>query len=433
MEIAIIILAIIITALCLLALNLNKSLKAAKASETALSIENVRLTERINTIDAGHSAETIKLTEKLKTAEERLEAALNDEEKRKAEQKERDEMAELRFKNIATEILEANTRRFNTNSEEQLGKILSPLRDNIEQFRKTVTESYSNEARERFSLQERIKDLMELNKSIGKEARELTEALRGNSKVQGDWGEMILETILEKSGLKKGLHFTVQQTTDCDGNTLRNERGNCLRPDIVVNYPDGRCMVIDSKVSLTAYVNLVNAENSAQTENFGKQHLNSVRQHIRELADKNYQEYVGDKKTDFVMMFIPNEAAYLTAMNLAPDLWQEAYDKRVIIISPTHLISALKLVEQLWRQDDIKRNVLSIADESGKMYDKFVGFVEDLQKIRKSFDSTSSMMDDAMKKLKTGTGNLIRRAENIKKMGAKATKALPQSMTEAEE
>lgn len=433
MEIAIIILAIIITALCLLALNLNKSLKAAKTSETALSIENVRLTERINTIDAGHAAETIKLTERLKTAEERLESVLNDEEKRKAEQKERDEMAELRFKNLATEIFEANTRRFNTNSEEQLGKILSPLRDNIEQFRKTVTESYSNEARERFSLQERIKDLMELNKSIGKEARELTEALRGNSKVQGDWGEMILETILEKSGLKKGLHFTVQQTTDCDGNTLKNERGNYLRPDVVVNYPDGRCMVIDSKVSLTAYVNLVNAENSAQAENFGKQHLNSVRQHIRELADKNYQEYVGDKKTDFVMMFIPNEAAYLTAMNLAPDLWQEAYDKRVIIISPTHLISALKLVEQLWRQDDIKRNVLSIADESGKMYDKFVGFVDDLQKIRKSFDSTSSMMDEAMKKLKTGTGNLIRRAENIKKMGAKATKALHQSMTDTEE
>lgn len=332
--------------------------------------------------------------------------------------------SEKHFRLIANEVLSSSTDRLRQQSEQQLKDILTPLRENIDSFRKKVEDTYNNEARERFSLQQSLREMMELNRSIGKEAKDLAEALRGNSKVQGDWGEMILETILEKSGLKRDVHFHVQITTDDKGATLRDAQGHGLRPDVVVDFPDGRCIVIDSKVSLTAYINMVNATDQSDAAQYGRQHLNSVKAHIKELAGKNYQDYIGSKSTDFVMMFIPNEGAYLAAMNLDPTLWQEAYDRRVIIISPTHLISAVRLIEQLWRQDDMKRNVLEIATESGKMYDKFVGFVDDMNKIGRGIESTQNAYDSAVKKLRSGTGNLITRAENLRKLGAKTSKRL---------
>ncbi|MBD5247491.1 MAG: DNA recombination protein RmuC [Barnesiella sp.] len=332
--------------------------------------------------------------------------------------------SEKHFRLIANEVLANSTDRLRQQSEQQLKDVLTPLRENIDSFRKKVEDTYNNEARERFSLQQSLREMMELNRSIGKEAKDLAEALRGNSKVQGDWGEMILETILEKSGLKRDVHYHVQLTTDENGNTLRDAAGHGLRPDVVVDFPDGRCIVIDSKVSLSAYVNMVNAGDSVEAQQHAKNHLASVKAHIKELSVKNYQDYIGNKSTDFVMMFIPNEGAYLAAMNLDPSLWQEAYDRRVIIISPTHLISAVRLIEQLWRQDDMKRNVIEIATESGKMYDKFVGFVDDLNKIGRGLESTQNAYDNAFKKLRSGTGNLITRAENLRKLGAKATKRL---------
>ena len=338
------------------------------------------------------------------------------------------EEAEERFKNLAHDILDANSKKFKEQNESRLGELLQPLRSDLEQFRKAVNDAYDKESRERFSLDSRIRELMDLNRSIGREAKELAEALRGNSKIQGDWGEMILETILEKSGLKRDVHFHVQLTTGDDGNTLKGESGHSLRPDVVVDYPDGRCVIIDSKVSLTAYIAMVNAESEETRESYGRQHLQSVRSHIKELAAKNYQEYIGRKKTDFVMMFIPNEAAYLTAMNLAPELWQEAYDRRVLIISPTHLISVIRLTEQLWRQDSVQKNSEEIARKAGDMYDKFQGFVEDMLKIEKSLGALQSAYGDAKKKLTTGSGNLIKRAEDIRKIGAKSKKRLPQSM-----
>lgn len=332
--------------------------------------------------------------------------------------------SEKHFKLIANEVLANSTDRLRQQSETQIKDILTPLKENIESFRKKVEDTYNSEARERFSLQQSLREMMELNRSIGKEAKELADALRGNSKVQGDWGEMILETILEKSGLKRDVHFHVQLTTDENGTVLRDAAGHSLRPDVVVDFPDGRCIVIDSKVSLTAYINMVNAGAASESEQYAQQHLNSVKAHIKELACKNYQDYIGNKSTDFVMMFIPNEGAYLAAMNLDPMLWQEAYDRRVIIISPTHLISAVRLIEQLWRQDDMKRNVIEIATESGKMYDKFVGFVDDMSKIGRGLESTQNAYEGAIKKLRSGTGNLITRAENLRKLGAKATKRL---------
>lgn len=376
------------------------------ANERVRDIES-NAAERIKQIELA-AAERIKQAEEASGKE--FERMLGDSEKH--------------FRLIANEVLANSTDRLRQQSEQQLKDVLTPLRENIDSFRKKVEDTYNNEARERFSLQQSLREMMELNRSIGKEAKDLAEALRGNSKVQGDWGEMILETILEKSGLKRDVHFHVQLTTDDNGNTLRDAAGHGLRPDVVVDFPDGRCIVIDSKVSLSAYVNMVNCDDSAEAQQYAKSHLNSIKAHIKELAVKNYQDYIGDKSTDFVMMFIPNEGAYLAAMNLDPMLWQEAYDRRVIIISPTHLISAVRLIEQLWRQDDMKRNVIEIATESGKMYDKFVGFVDDMSKIGRGIESTQNAYDNAFKKLRSGTGNLITRAENLRKLGAKASKRL---------
>ncbi len=337
--------------------------------------------------------------------------------------------SEERFKNIANDILADNSRRFKEANESRLAEILTPLRENIEQFKRSITDAYSNEARERFSLQKSIKELVELNRSIGKEAQDLTSALRGNSKVQGDWGEMILENILEKSGLRKGHEFVVQQTVDEDGKTLRDENGNGLRPDVVVYYPDERCIVIDSKVSLTAYTDYINAENDDDRAVYGKRHLQSVRAHISELSAKKYQDYIGRGKTDFVMMFIPNEGAYIAAMQLDNTLWQEAYDRRVLLVSPTHLFSALRLIAQLWSHDKQTRNTVEIAKAAGAMVDKFINFTKDMSNIEKSLTKTREAYDDAMKKLCTGHGNLVSRAEKLRELGAKAEKQLPSEIS----
>ncbi|MDE6248772.1 MAG: DNA recombination protein RmuC [Paramuribaculum sp.] len=372
-----------------------------------LSEENARLTERVAMRDS-------QIAELHRAAEHAAESRA-EEEKKQAE----------RFRLLAMEIFTDHTDRFKTQSENRLAELLTPLRNDIEKFKKSVDEAYSTEARERFSLQERIRELIETNKSIGREAKELTTALRGNSKTQGDWGEMILESILEKSGLRKGEEFTVQQTSQ-EGKTLRNEEGRLLRPDVVVNYPDGRVVIIDSKVSLTAFVDYINADSPDEQTNAGRRHVESVRKHVAELASKSYQDYVGHERTDFVMMFIPNESAYIAAMTLDNTLWQEAYDKRVLIVSPTHLVSALRLIAMLWSHDRQTRNAIDIAEQSGRMYDKFVAFTEDMRKIEKGIDSLRGTYDSAMTKLSQGTGNLLTRAERLRELGAKAKKSLQQ-------
>lgn len=346
----------------------------------------------------------------------------------KRHESEQEALLESRFKNLANDILRQNTADLKTQNEERLREILAPLRTNIDDFRKTVTDTYNNEARERFSLSERIKELVDLNQSISRQARELSEALRGDSKVQGDWGEMVLESILEKSGLQKGVEYITQVTTDIDGNALRNEDGTLLRPDVVVKYPDGRFVVIDSKVSLTAFVDYANADNDELRDGAAIRHVRSVKKHIDELARKRYQEYVGDAKLDFVMMFIPNEPAYIAAMRLDPGLWQEAYDRQVLIVSPTHLVSGLKLIAQLWSRDRHTKNAITIAEEAGKMYDKFADFTKDMERIEKALGTTRKAYDDAMTKLTAGTGNLMTRALNLQKLGVKASKQLAASI-----
>lgn len=364
-------------------------------------------------------------TSRLQKLIDNLKESHNEELKKNEEyQKQLLQQSEANFRLMANDIMERHTATMRQQNEQRLGEILTPLKENIDKFRHDVSECYSAEARERFSLQEKIKELIETNNNIGREAKELTTALRGNSKKQGDWGELVLESILENSGLRRGEEFTVQQQSDDLGHALRDEDGRGLRPDVVVHYPGGRAMVIDSKVSLTAFVDFVNCEDAGLQEQHGKRHLQSVIKHINELSAKNYQNYVGTEKLDFVMMFIPNEAAYSAAMTLDPTLWQKAYDKRVLIASPTQLVGSLRLIKQLWSHDRQTRNAIEIAEKSGQMYDKFVGFLADMEKIEKSLASTQSAYDNAMKKLYTGTGNLISRAEKLRELGIKTTKKL---------
>ncbi|MCM1075797.1 MAG: DNA recombination protein RmuC [Bacteroides sp.] len=392
---------------------------------------NAELTERLNQT----SSQLISAREENSSLQTRLELLGDEIEKREQqyreqlnERKEQEALLETRFKNLANDILRQNTADLKSQNEERLREILTPLRTNIDEFRKTVTDTYNNEARERFSLSERIRELVDLNQSISRQARELSEALRGDSKVQGDWGEMVLESILEKSGLQKDVEYFTQASTDSDGNVLRNEDGTLLRPDVVVKYPDGRFVVIDSKVSLTAFVDYANADNDEVRDGAAMRHVRSVKRHVDELARKRYQEYVGEAKLDFVMMFIPNEPAYIAAMRLDPALWQEAYDRQVLIVSPTHLVSGLKLIAQLWSRDRHTKNAITIAEEAGKMYDKFADFTKDMEKIEKAIGSTRKAYDDAMTKLTTGTGNLMNRANNLRKLGVKANKQLAASI-----
>lgn len=397
--------------------SLNSVLADLKFANERLSLKLDESSRQTGAVKEENSALTARI--------EMLQREKEENEKSRAQQ---EEIFENRFKNLANDILRQNTTDLKTQNEEKLREILQPLHSNIEEFRKTVSETYNNEARERFSLSERIKDLVSLNQAISRQAHELSEALRGDSKVQGDWGEMVLESILEKSGLQKGVEYFIQASTDETGNTLRNEDGTLLRPDVVVRYPDKRYVVIDSKVSLTAFVDYANASDEESRQMASLRHVRSVKKHIDELAKKRYQDYVGDAKLDFVMMFIPTEPAYIAAMRLEPTLWQEAYDKNVLIVSPTHLVSGLKLIAQLWSRDRHTRNAITIAEEAGKMYDKFADFTKDMEKIEKALGSTRKAFDDAMTKLSCGTGNLVTRAQNLQKLGVKANKQIAASL-----
>lgn len=313
---------------------------------------------------------------------------------------------EARFKTLATQVMADSRRTIATDQRDQLKLLLEPLRHDIEAFNRSV-------ATERGALREKIEELHRLNLTLGEDARTLAEALKGNGKVQGDWGEMILTRLLEQAGFQEGREYEVQKN-------FKSEDGENMRPDVVVHFPDKRCVVIDSKASLTAYVKLCEAD----TEAARKAHVASVRRHVQELAAKRYNDLVGDRKLDFVMMFIPNEGAYIAAMQSARELWQEAYDKQVLIISPTHLFSVLKLVQQMWQHDAQTRNAVQIAEDAGKMYDKFVNFVDDMDAIKNALNDVYAAHQNAMNKLRDGRGNLIKKAEDLRVLGIKAKKQL---------
>lgn len=408
METAIICLALLCTAL---AVTVWRTLRSRDSYRDSLA-EQQRMNARLEERTAALTAERSRLETRLKE----LSAESDTDRRQRAEQ----------FELIAHRVLESRGEDLRRTNRDLMEQLLAPLKEDIGRFRIQVSECYSAEARERFSLQERIKELVETNRSIGREARELSTALRGNSKTQGDWGELVLESILEKSGLRRGEEYLIQPTTNIDGTPLRSRAGGALRPDVVVKYPNKGVMVIDSKVSLTAFTDYVNCTDSEQAALLARRHLESVNKHIRELSEKSYQEYVGGEfRLDFVMMFIPNESAYAAALQLDPGLWEKAYDRHVVIASPTQLVGALRLVSQLWRQDRQTANALEIARKSGQMYDKFAGFVDDMLRVERSLQQTGATLQEAMKKLRDGKGNLISRAEKLRELGIKPSKQLP--------
>lgn len=340
---------------------------------------------------------------------------------RKAEDAARQEQQKTVFKNLANDILEEKSRQFRQSNSDSLEMLLKPFRENIDSFRKRVDEVYDKEAQQRFSLKEEIRRLNEANLRMSAEATNLTNALKGNSKVQGDWGEMILETILDSSHLIKGIHYFTQEN-------LKDEQGNNLRPDVILNLPDDKQIIIDSKVSLTAYVAYTESTLAEASARAVKEHVKSLRNHIDELGSKRYQTLV--HSPDFVILFVPNEPAFLLALQQDATLWSDAYNKKVIVSSPTNLFALLKLVDDLWKRDNQSKNAMTIATEGANLYDKFIGFAETFADLGRALSVTHEKYERATKQLKSGSGNLIRRTERLRELGVKATKSLPPQLAD---
>lgn len=330
------------------------------------------------------------------------------------------------FENIANRILEDKSKKFTEQNKENIGTILDPLQERIKEFQKRVEETYTTESKERVSLEREVKRLAELNQQVSKEAADLTRALKGEAKTQGNWGEMILEKILERSGLREGQEFRVQETR-------ATGEGGRLRPDVVVYLPEEKNIVVDSKVSLTAYERFSSAEDPEERAGHLEDHVASVRSHIKLLKQKSYQKLYGINTPDFVLMFMPLEPAFSSALNADDSLFSEAFEQGIVLVSPTTLLTTLRTIANIWRQERQNRNVMEIAKQAGDLYDKFVGFLESLQEVGKKIDDAQASHAEAVKKLSTGKGNLVRRVENIKKLGAPASKSLPAELIDTGE
>ncbi len=328
------------------------------------------------------------------------------------------------FKLLADQILEDKSKRFTEMNQTNLERLLKPLGENISVFQKKVEEVYSLESKERFSLGKEVEKLVQLNQRISEEASNLTNALKGQVKQQGNWGEMILESILEKSGLVKDREYFVQES-------LKDEEGKRLQPDVIIVYPDERRVVIDSKVSLVAYERYASAKTPDEQEKALQEHLRSIKAHIDALSSKSYQDLVDS--LDFVMMFVAVEPAFMLAMQSDQDLWSYAYTKRVLLISPTNLIAALKLIYDLWKREHQNRNAVEIAERGGQLYDKFVSFVENLKVVGDSLEKSQKSFNSAMGQLTDGRGNIISQVQKLKDLGAKAKKTLPSNLWDSNE
>lgn len=334
---------------------------------------------------------------------------------------ERDAMGE-RFKALAADVLRANSCELDRRSRLSLEAALSPMKESLEAFTRGYRECYDIENRDRISLREEIRSLHELNTRVGAEASRLTSALKGNTGVQGRWGEMMLVNILEHSGLQEGRWLVTQEsTTDTEGT---------VRPDAVIHCPRERDIIIDSKVSLTAYLRMLECGEPEERKKLARQHVQSVESHIRELRDKEYQRRIGARKGDFVLMFMPHEGAYLEAMNASPDLWQRAYDSHVVIVSPTHLVTVVRLVEQMWQTEDQSVNSQKIADMGRTMIDSVTAFLKDMAAVGESIEKVQKAYDSAVKRLSTGNNNVLRVAGRLQELGIRSSKPMPKRFAE---
>lgn len=394
----------------------------------SLRVDNGKLTERIKLLEEDKQSlqseikqereKTEKLTSEnssLKSDYSNLQEKLNEQ---KAEIEELQQKFVKEFENLANKIFEEKSAKFTEQNKEKISEILNPLKEKISEFEKKVEESSKESIKGHSSLKEQLEMLRQMNQQITQEAKNLTEALKGQSKTQGNWGEFILESILEKSGLVKGREYFVQES-------LVTEAGKRFQPDVIINLPENKSIIIDSKVSLVAYERYISAEDEDEKAKALRDHIISIRSHLKNLSSKNYQTLYQLNSLDFVLMFMPIEPAFALAVQEDPNLFNDAFEMNIVIVSPSTLLATLRTIASIWRQENQNKNALEIAKQAGALYDKFVSFYNDLIDVGKKLDAAKDSYEEAMKKVHDGRGNLIAGVEKMKSLGAKASKSLP--------
>lgn len=404
MLVEVVLVFLLLTSVAASAFFFTQFARAKRAFESAEN-ENRRLT-----------AELVELRAQSRFAEERLAD-------RKAHEEAMRSAARAEFETLAARIIEKETRHFQESSEKNLERLLGPLRERLKDFEKRVEDSYQAEGKERHLLKAEVERLIQLNERMTKETTQLTQALKGDSKFQGDWGELVLENILASSGLREGIEYSKQQS-------LSDHEGERYRPDVLVNLPDEKQIIIDSKVSLKAYELHCRAETPEERERHLKAHIDSILKHVDELSEKHYPKLKGLRTPEFVFLFTPIEPAYLLAMRQDPELATRAWKKGVAIVTSTTLFTSLKTVASIWRLEHQNRNAQEIAQEAGKLYDKFVGFHDDFEKIGRIFETGSQQFEEARRKLRDGPGNVFRKIELLRELGAAPNKRLKPELLE---
>lgn len=402
------------------------SLETEKAvAETANSQTKTRLEESVKELVAERK-KSFDLNAVLSKTEENNRNLGEKINLQKKELEEIQQRLKTEFENIANKILDDNSKKFTEQNRTNLDVILNPFKEKIKTFEEKVEKAFNEEMREKSMLKGEIKTLFELNKIMSEETKNLTRALKGDNKNQGNWGELVLEKILESSGLVKDREYKTQVVSE-------NVDGEKIKPDVIIYLPDEKHVVIDSKVSLTAYEKFVNAVDNDERELRQKEHLISIKNHIKLLSEKHYQTMSGISSPDFVLLFIPIESSFGAAVQADKDLFNFAWDRRIVMVSPSTLLATLRTIASIWKQERQNRNAMLIAEEGGKLYDKFVSFVDDLVRLGKKMDDAKTDYTEAMKKLYEGSGNLVKRAEKMKELGAKAQKNIaPQLIERAE-
>lgn len=425
LTLSIVFIAVYGASMLALALALRRK-TGASTQEAALQARLDATLEQAAALKADLDSARIKTSEverSLARKEAELDAAAVRLDGQQAEMKRLQAESLDKFEALSSRLLEEKGEKFTKLHAERLVEILKPLRENIGDFKKRVEEVYEKESKDRTALQEQVRQMAEMNKQVSEDAKRLTEALKGDSKVMGDWGEMLLDDILEGSGLIKGQEYFKQES-------VRDADGKLLRPDVVIKMPQGKTIIVDSKVSIAAYVDSCNTNDNAEREAAAMRHIRSVRAHVDELAVKDYQSHV-DGTLDFVVMFIPNEPAYNLAMRRDTTLWQYAYGRKIVLASPTNLFAILKIASELWRKDKEAKNYLEIAERGASIYDKLSVFLDFMDDVGRSLDDARKSYDKALNNLRDGRGNLVGQAEKMRQLGLKTKRRLPANWSDA--
>lgn len=399
--------------------ELDKQKTIAEERVSTLYAEKLNLETEVKELRLGNEEKG----QRLARAEEEFRNLREKLQMQKQEMEELQKKFTTEFENIANRILKRNSAEFTETNQKNINDILLPLKEKIQLFEKKVEDTYEKGLKDQTDLKVELKKLHDLNEKISDDARNLTKALKADSKTQGNWGELVLERILERSGLQKGREYNTQVTD-------RNQDGDTIKPDVVISLPDQKHIIIDSKVSLTAYEKFVNATSEAETGQALKEHILSLKSHIKGLGEKHYPTAKGLNTPDFVLMFLPIESSFGVAVEEDKEIFNFAWERNIVVVSPSTLLATLRTIASIWKQENQTRNALEIARQGGFLYDKFVSFVGDLEKVGSSIESTRKNYDLAFNKLKDGRGNLIRSAEKLKELGAKTSKELPQGLIE---